>query len=64
MDKLFKRDYKKAINNEYDDWQDNAEECVALVLLLDQLSRNFYRNDEKAYKQDYKSRLIVNEAID
>ena len=64
LDKLFKRDYKKAINNEYDDWQDNAEECVALVLLLDQLSRNFYRNDEKAYKQDYKSRLIVNEAID
>ena len=41
LDKLFKRDYKKAINNEYDDWQDNAEECVALVLLLDQLSRNF-----------------------
>ena len=24
----------------------------------------FYRNDEKAYKQDYKCRLIVNEAID
>ena len=64
LNKLFKNDFEKAVNNEYDEWQDNPEECVALVLLLDQLSRNFYRNDEKAYKQDYKSRLIVNEAID
>ena len=64
LNKLFKNDFEKAVNNEYDEWQDNPEECVALVLLLDQLSRNFYRNDEKAYKQDYKCRLIVNEAID
>ena len=64
LDELFKTDYKKAINNEYEDWQDNPEECVALVLLLDQLSRNFYRNNAKAYEQDYKCRLIVNEAID
>ena len=64
LNKLFKNDFEKAVNNEYDEWQDNPEECVALILLLDQLSRNFYRNDEKAYKQDYKCRLVVNEAID
>ena len=64
LDELFKRDYLKAVNNEYDEWQDNPEECVALVLLLDQLSRNFYRNNSKAFEQDYKCRLIVNEAID
>ena len=64
LDELFKRDYLKAINNEYDEWQDNPQECVALVLLLDQLSRNFYRNNPKAYEQDYKCRLIVNEAVD
>ena len=64
LKKLFLADYIKAVNNEYDSWQDSAEECVALVLLLDQLSRNFYRNSPKAYAQDYKCRLIVNEAID
>jgi len=64
LDELFKKDYLKAVNNEYDEWQDNPEECVALVLLLDQLSRNFYRNNSKAFEQDYKCRLIVNEAID
>jgi len=62
--KLFLEDLKKAINNEYDEWQDNAEECVAIVLLLDQFSRNLFRNSPSAYDQDYKTRLIVNEAID
>ena len=61
---LFLNDYKNAICNKYDEWQDNPEECVALIILLDQLSRNFYRNNFKAYEQDYKCRLIVNEAID
>ncbi len=62
--KLFSQDLQKAINNEYDDWQDNPEECVALVILLDQFSRNLFRNSSKAFEQDYKTRLIVNEAID
>ena len=61
--KLFLNDYENAVNNNYDKWQDNPEECVALIVLLDQLSRNFYRNDPKAYEQDYKSRLIVKEAV-
>ena len=62
--KLFLQDLKKAINNEYDEWQDTPEECVALVILLDQFSRNLFRNNPKAFEQDYKTRLIVNEAID
>ena len=64
LKELFISDYNKAIINEYDEWQDNPEECVALVLILDQLSRNFFRNNSKAYDQDYKCRLIVNEAVD
>ena len=68
FDKLLKQKflkyYNKAIKNEYDEWQDNPEECLALVILLDQMSRNFFRNDAKSFDQDYKCRLIVNEAID
>ena len=59
----FMDDYIKAINNEYDNWRNDAEACVALIILLDQLSRNFYRNNSKAYDQDIKSILIVKEAI-
>ncbi len=64
LKELFMSDYKKAINNEYDEWQDTPNECVALIILLDQLSRNFFRDNSKAFSQDYKSRLIVNEAVD
>ncbi len=64
LKEMFFSDYKNAIKNKYDEWQDNPEECVALIMLLDQFSRNFFRNSPKAYNQDYKSRLIVNEAID
>jgi len=62
--KLFLEDLKQATNNEYDEWQDTAKECVALVILLDQFSRNLYRESSAAFAQDYKTRLIVNEAVD
>ena len=59
----FKDDYNKAINDEYDSWKNNPDECVALIMLLDQFSRNFFRDNAKAYKQDKKSRDIVIEVI-
>ena len=48
LKELFISDYNKAIINEYDEWQDNPEECVALVLILDKLSRNFFRGSSQA----------------
>ena len=60
----FYNDYEKAIINEYDEWQDYPKSCLALIILLDQFSRNLFRNDQKAFAQDHKCRLIVNEAID
>ena len=59
----FMTDYIKAINDEYDSWSNNPEECVALIILLDQLSRNFFRNSAKAYDQDTKCISIVKNAI-
>ena len=58
MEDRFKKEEK------YDEWQDTAEECVALVILLDQFSRNLFRNTLDSFAQDYKTRLIVNEAVD
>ena len=59
----FKNDYDKATNNELENWQDDPKSCLALVILLDQFSRNLYRESPLAFKNDYKVRLIVNEAI-
>ena len=59
----FLKDYELASNNEYDNWQDSALGCLALVILFDQFSRNMFRDDKKAFAQDHKSRLIVNDAV-
>ena len=62
--KNFEDDYLRATNNEYDDWQDSPQSCLALIILLDQFSRNIYRDSDLAFAFDFKTRLIVNEAID
>ena len=59
----FLKDYELASKNEYDDWQDNPMSCLALVILFDQFSRNMFRNDKKAFAQDHKTRLVVNDAV-
>jgi uncharacterized protein (DUF924 family) len=59
----FSNDYELASKNEYDDWQDSALGCLALVILFDQFSRNIFRDDKKAFEQDHKTRLIVNDAV-
>ena len=60
----FFEDYQKAITNEYDHWQDSAEECLALIILLDQFSRNLFRKNSKAFAMDYKALIIAKNAID
>jgi Uncharacterized protein conserved in bacteria len=37
--------------------------ALALVILFDQFSRNIFRDDKKAFDQDHKTRLIVNDAV-
>ena len=59
----FLKDYELASANEYDDWQDSALGCLALVILFDQFSRNIFREDKRAFDQDHKTRLIVNDAV-
>ena len=60
---LFEKDYQKAINNELEDWQDNPQTCLALIILLDQFSRNLFRDKKEAFDQDHKARLAVNQGI-
>jgi uncharacterized protein (DUF924 family) len=61
--KNFLKDYELASSNEYDDWQDNPLGSLALVILFDQFSRNMFRDDPKAFIQDHKARLIVNDSV-
>ena len=59
----FLKDYQKAIKNEYDNWQNNIDECLALIILLDQFSRNLFRNNSKAFSMDNKAKKISSVAV-
>jgi len=41
-----------AAARQLDTWRNNPQSCLALVLILDQFSRNLFRGSEKAFAQD------------
>ena len=57
-DKFF-NDYELAIQNKLDNWQGTSRGCLALIILLDQFSRNLFRESGKAFEQDKKARFIL-----
>ena len=59
----FMEDYNLARSGEYDDWLNKPKECLALIILLDQFSRNLFRDKKEAFDQDHKARLAVNQGI-
>ena len=47
--------HNKAINNELDHWQETLEGRLALIIILDQFSRNIYRDKGEAFQTDVKA---------
>lgn len=45
-----------------EEWREKPESCLALIILLDQMSRNIYRGDGKAFAQDAEARAAANHA--
>lgn len=55
--------YERAILGQLKAWRDHAEGCLALVLLLDQVPRNLFRDDPRAYASDAEALAIAEEAL-
>ena len=53
-----------AAQHRLDPWRASAEGVLALVLVLDQFSRNLYRADGRAFAQDAYARECAEEAIE
>ena len=49
---------------EFDDWMDDAESTLALVVLLDQIPRNVFRNSGHAFATDSLALHVARRAID
>lgn len=53
-----------ALRREIDDWAATARGRLALVLLLDQMTRSLYRNDLRSYAGDAQAQALSAEAFD
>lgn len=45
------------------DWERSADGRMALILVLDQMSRNLYRGDPRAFAQDARARAVARRAV-
>lgn len=55
--------YQQAANHELTAWQDTPEGCLALLILLDQVPRNVFRNQPQAFATDAQARAIAHRTI-
>lgn len=62
--RAFENDHHAAARRELAHWEGDAEGALALVLLLDQLPRNMFRNNPHAYATDILAQGVAARAID
>lgn len=60
----FEPAWLQAAKGEYADWQATADGALALVILLDQMPLNMYRNQAKAFSTEALSRVVASCAIE
>ena len=54
---------EQAASGKLDSWADTPEGMLALILILDQFSRNLFRESDKAFAQDSKARALTRRAL-
>ncbi|MCU0544720.1 MAG: DUF924 domain-containing protein [Oscillatoriaceae cyanobacterium Prado104] len=55
--------YELAVSGQLDDWQDSPQECLALIILLDQFSRNMFRGTPRTFAADGKALIVADRAV-
>jgi len=60
----FEETVDAALEGRLDGWANTTRSLLALVLVLDQFTRNVFRNDPKTYEGDAKAQALVVDALD
>lgn len=60
----FRDDVERALQGELESWADSVRGRLALVLLLDQFTRNVYRNQPEAFSGDSRALRYASAAVD
>lgn len=56
--------WQQASRGELDHWQQSAEGCLALVIILDQFPLNMFRGQAQSFATEERSRVVAQVAID
>jgi uncharacterized protein (DUF924 family) len=59
----FAASHKRAVSGALAHWRETPRGCLAEIILLDQFSRNLYRDDPRAFAADAHSREIMDHAL-
>jgi uncharacterized protein (DUF924 family) len=60
----FGADVEKALKGEHDEWAHTARGRLALIILLDQMTRNIFRGTPRAFAGDPKALALAKEGLD
>ncbi|MCC3428302.1 MAG: DUF924 domain-containing protein [Microcoleus sp. PH2017_01_SCD_O_A] len=60
---LFLAEYELAASGKLYSWQDSPENCLALIILLDQFPRNMFRENPQAFATDSKALAAAQHAV-
>ena len=55
---------EQALDNRLDFWASNRQGCLALILLLDQFTRNIFRKDRKSFSGDKKALQLSSKCVE
>ena len=54
---------ERALRGDYDSWDDSASLRLSLIILLDQMTRNIFRGDAKAFSGDARALSLTLKAV-
>ncbi len=60
----FGETFKQAAAGQLDHWLENPDSALALIIILDQFSRNLHRDSPKAFAQDTRCAHLVRKVMD
>ena len=55
--------YERAVAGEFAHWKEQAPSCLALIVVLDQFSRNMFRGTRRAFEADAMARKATRHAL-
>lgn len=56
-------EYEAALSGQLASWQNHPKSCLALIIVLDQFSRNLFRNTPQAFQADEQARHVAQHAL-